>query len=95
MPKKEIIGTISRETFDDAALKLTRDFSEDIHKMMIKAFDALTPEEIRRLGGDKPYVLARAIGMAVVDRVIQNTFAVQSANEILPRLRRILNKRYW
>ena len=87
---------MKRDEFEKCIKALAESFSENIVERSLKAFDALTPEEIEKLTApDKPYLLARTIIITQVQRSVNTCFMVDLIKKLIPRINRILNRRYY
>lgn len=88
--------TITREEFSAKAREIASEHANDLHEMMMKAFDALTDKEVDKLDTPgKPWLLIRAIGMVVGPITIDKRFNAEAIKGMIPRIKRILNRRTW
>lgn len=83
----------TRDEFQGRAHEICQAFATDLEESMMAAFDKLRSEELARLDDPKgPWLLIRAIGMAVADRVIDDSLKVEAIRKLTPRVKRILNQ---
>jgi hypothetical protein len=85
-----------RAEFQTRATHLSNDLANCLAEKMLKAYDALTEKERLDLDtADRPWFLPRAIALIEVDKAAQNCFMVEAIKGLIPRIKRILNKRYY
>lgn len=85
---------MTRDDFGHKAAEIAQSLSLDLQTLMLKAFDTLTEDERAKLADDsKPYLIVRAIGMAVGQRSLEDRFDVQAIKALTPKVKRLLNRR--
>lgn len=89
-------NAITRDDFGHKSADMCNELSMDLHILMMSAFDAMTDDERAALSDDsRPYLLVRAIGMAVGARALSDRFDVAAIEKLTPRVKRILTRRGW
>jgi hypothetical protein len=84
-----------REQFSRQAREIATEFGEDLHGLMMKAFDGLGADRAKIDKPDLPFLLVRAVALAVMDQAADNRFDCQAIRRMTPAVQRALKRRHW
>jgi hypothetical protein len=93
-------NTFDKDVFDRNLREICTKAGEDLYEHCQKAYEALTEEERTKLatgfdGTIHAYLLPKMLLVALGGERIDDQWSAEAIKERLPRLRRILKKRYW
>jgi hypothetical protein len=91
---------VDEEVFNENLREICTKAGDDLYEHCYQAFAALTDEERTKLatgsdGSIHDYLLPKMLLVALGGDRLDNQWSAETIKERLPRLRRILNKRYW